>query len=113
MLQEQQRNKQPVEEFGEDKKKTLLNKVKLLKDQDFKLMHNKQLPVHNFQASSIQELQQIIRKDVKLLSGMNIMDYSLFLVVVSLPYAQNSCYFVRDDEYERVTGIKNSEMDSH
>lgn len=37
---------------------------------------------------------------------MNIMDYSLFLIIIRLPEPSQNCYFVRDDEYERVTGAQ-------
>jgi hypothetical protein len=59
-----------------------MSKLGLLKDSDFKCMHDRKLPVHIENAETISEFLQTIERDVKFLEGLRIMDYSLFLIIL-------------------------------
>ena len=62
-----------------------MSKLGLLKDSDFKQMHDSKLPVAVDNADLINEFAQTIEKDVRFLESLRIMDYSLFLIVLQVP----------------------------
>ena len=62
-----------------------MGKLGLLKDSDFKCMHNRELPVHVDNKDTVTEFVQTIEKDVRFLESLRIMDYSLFLIIVKMP----------------------------
>ena len=62
-----------------------MSKLGLLKDSDFKLMHNRVLPTAIEQEDKLIEFSSVIEKDIRFLEGLKIMDYSLFLIVIQLP----------------------------
>lgn len=66
-------------------KNYLMSKVGLLKDSDFKCLHNGRLPVTKEDFSQVDEFIKTIEMDVKFLESLRIMDYSLFLVVIEVP----------------------------
>lgn len=59
-----------------------MGKLGLLKDSDFKCMHDRKLPVAQDNADTVVEFLQTIERDVKFLEGLRIMDYSLFLIIL-------------------------------
>lgn len=63
-------------------KQQLMSKLGLLKDSDFKCMHDKKLPVLLDNAETVQEFLTTIEKDVRFLESLRIMDYSLFLIII-------------------------------
>jgi len=64
---------------------TLMSKLGLLKDSDFKVMHDRKLPVHAGGIGEVQRFIETIEADVNFLEGLRIMDYSLFLIVLEMP----------------------------
>lgn len=66
-------------------KEQLLSKRRLLKDSDFKCMHDRKLPVAIESKDTVVEFLQTIEKDVRFLESLRIMDYSLFLIVLQVP----------------------------
>ena len=65
-----------------------MSKLGLLKDSDFKAMHDRKLPVTFEDFETVEEFCKIVEKDVKFLEGLRIMDYSLFLIVLEVPRPQ-------------------------
>lgn len=63
----------------------LMSKLGLLKDSDFKCMHDRKLPVQAEDMGEVQRFIDTIVADVKFLEGLRIMDYSLFLIVLEMP----------------------------
>jgi hypothetical protein len=59
-----------------------MSKLGLLKDSDFKCMHDRKLPVTPENSDTVVEFLQTIERDVKFLEGLRIMDYSLFLIIL-------------------------------
>lgn len=59
-----------------------MSKLGLLKDSDFKQMHDRKLPVTSENMDLVNEFIQTIEKDVRFLESLRIMDYSLFLIVL-------------------------------
>ena len=57
-------------------------KLGLLKDSDFKQMHDSRLPVAHDYGDLLTEFIQTIEKDVRFLESLRIMDYSLFLIIL-------------------------------
>ena len=57
-------------------------KLGLLKDSDFKQMHDRKLPVISDNMDLVNEFIQTIEKDVRFLESLRIMDYSLFLIIL-------------------------------
>jgi len=66
-------------------KAQLMSKLGLLKDSDFKCMHDRKLPVTYDDMETVEEFIKIVEQDVRFLEGMRIMDYSLFLIVLEVP----------------------------
>eukprot|EP00347_Sterkiella_histriomuscorum_P011805 403371031 len=66
-------------------KAQLMGKLGLLKDSDFKCMHDRKLPVTFDDLETVEEFIRIIESDVRFLEGLRIMDYSLFLIVLEVP----------------------------
>ena len=62
-----------------------MSKLGLLKDSDFKVMHDRKLPVHGGDIAEVQRFISTIEADVNFLEGLRIMDYSLFLIVLEMP----------------------------
>jgi len=62
-----------------------MSKLGLLKDSDFKCMHDRKLPVSIDSSDTVQECLQTIEKDVRFLESLKIMDYSLFLIILKVP----------------------------
>ena len=62
-----------------------MGKLGLLKDSDFKCMHDRKLPVGRENAEIIKEFSRAVERDVRFLEGLRIMDYSLFLIVLKVP----------------------------
>ena len=65
-----------------------MSKLGLLKDSDFKAMHDRKLPVTFEDFQTVEEFIKIIEQDVKFLESLRIMDYSLFLIVLEVPKTQ-------------------------
>ena len=63
----------------------LMSKLGLLKDSDFKVMHDRKLPVSADDMHEVNRFIETIKADVKFLEGLRIMDYSLFLIVLEMP----------------------------
>lgn len=70
-------------------KAQLMAKLGLLKDSDFKQMHDRKLPVCAENGDSVSEFVQTIEKDVRFLESLRIMDYSLFLIILQVPKSEN------------------------
>ena len=64
---------------------SLMSKLGLLKDSDFKCMHDRKLPVAADDFQEVQRFIDTIVADVKFLENLRIMDYSLFLIVMEMP----------------------------
>lgn len=62
-----------------------MSKLGLLKDSDFKCMHDRKLPVTYEDMETVEEFIRIVESDVRFLEGLRIMDYSLFLIVLEIP----------------------------
>jgi len=62
-----------------------MSKLGLLKDSDFKCMHDRKLPVTFDDLETVEEFIRIIESDVRFLEGLRIMDYSLFLIILEVP----------------------------
>jgi hypothetical protein len=62
-----------------------MSKVGLLKDSDFKCLHNARLPVTKEDLASVEAFVKTIEHDVRFLENLRIMDYSLFLIVIEVP----------------------------
>lgn len=62
-----------------------MSKLGLLKDSDFKVMHDRKLPVGTEDLIEVQRFIDTITADVRFLEGLRIMDYSLFLIVLEMP----------------------------
>jgi hypothetical protein len=62
-----------------------MSKLGLLKDSDFKCMHDRKLPVSSENQQIGEDFIRIIEQDVRFLEGLRIMDYSLFLIVLEVP----------------------------
>lgn len=62
-----------------------MSKLGLLKDSDFKCMHDRKLPVTFDDLDTVEEFVRIIESDVRFLEGLRIMDYSLFLIILEVP----------------------------
>lgn len=63
----------------------LMSKLGLLKDSDFKCMHDRKLPVQMGDYGVVDAFIETIKADVKFLEGLRIMDYSLFLIILEVP----------------------------
>ena len=63
----------------------LMSKLGLLKDSDFKCMHDRKLPVSAEDFGEVQRFIDTIVADVRFLEGLRIMDYSLFLIILEIP----------------------------
>jgi len=70
-------------------KAQLMSKLGLLKDSDFKCMHDRKLPVTFDDLETVEEFIRIIESDVRFLEGLRIMDYSLFLIVLEVPRSED------------------------
>jgi hypothetical protein len=66
-------------------KAALMSKLGLLKDSDFKVMHDRKLPVGVDDLAEVERFIETIIADVRFLEGLRIMDYSLFLIVLEVP----------------------------
>ena len=66
-------------------KAALMSKLGLLKDSDFKVMHDRKLPVGVDDLMEVERFINTIIADVRFLEGLRIMDYSLFLIVLEVP----------------------------
>jgi hypothetical protein len=62
-----------------------MQKLGLLKDSDFKCMHDRKLPVSGDDIEEVTRFSNTIVADVKFLESLRIMDYSLFLIVLEVP----------------------------
>jgi hypothetical protein len=62
-----------------------MSKLGLLKDSDFKVMHDRKLPVGVDDLPEVERFIEKIIADVRFLEGLRIMDYSLFLIVLEVP----------------------------
>lgn len=67
-----------------------MSKLGLLKDSDFKCMHDRKLPVATDSSDTVGEFLQTIEKDVRFLESLKIMDYSLFLIILQVPKTSES-----------------------
>jgi len=63
----------------------LMSKLGLLKDSDFKCLHNGKLPVAKEDFPAVEDFVKTIELDVRFLESLRIMDYSLFLIVIEVP----------------------------
>jgi|LauGreDrversion4_2_1035121.scaffolds.fasta_scaffold357564_1 hypothetical protein len=63
----------------------LMSKLGLLKDSDFKLIHDRKLPVSADDYYEGLRFEETVRADVKFLENLRIMDYSLFLIILEMP----------------------------
>jgi len=62
-----------------------MSKLGLLKDSDFKVMHNRILPAGADDINEVKRFNAAIDADVEFLAKLRIMDYSLFLIVLEVP----------------------------
>lgn len=67
-----------------------MSKLGLLKDSDFKCMHDRKLPVSFDDFEMVEEFIKTIESDVRFLESLRIMDYSLFLIVLEVPRFEES-----------------------
>ena len=67
-----------------------MSKLGLLKDSDFRQMHDSRLPVAAECADMVQEFISAIEKDVRFLQSLRIMDYSLFLIILQVPKSDSA-----------------------
>jgi len=74
-----------------------MSKLGLLKDSDFKCMHDRKLPVTFDDLETVEEFIRIIESDVRFLEGLRIMDYSLFLIILEVATSSPS----HDEEEEK------------
>ena len=58
--------------------------LKVLKDLDFRTFHGKSLPVHPSCTSALSSLIATVNRDSDFLCGLNIMDYSILLIIIKL-----------------------------
>jgi len=63
----------------------LLSKLGLLKDSDFKILHDRKLPVTIEDVGTVEDFLRTIELDIRFLESLRIMDYSLFLVIMEVP----------------------------
>lgn len=63
----------------------LMSKLGLLKDSDFKLIHDRKLPVSADDYFEGLRFEETVTADVKFLENLRIMDYSLFLIILEMP----------------------------
>jgi len=66
-------------------KNYLMSKLGLLKDSDFKCLHNRRLPVTAEDMGTVESFIKTIELDIRFLESLRIMDYSLFLIVLEVP----------------------------
>ena len=66
-------------------KNYLMSKLGLLKDSDFKCLHDRKLPVTIEDMATVEDFLRTIELDVRFLESLRIMDYSLFLIVLEMP----------------------------
>ncbi len=64
----------------------LMSKLGLLKDSDFKCLHDRRLPVTIEDMATVESFLKTIELDIRFLENLRIMDYSLFLIVLEVPY---------------------------
>lgn len=62
-----------------------MSKLGLLKDSDFKLIHDRKLPVSADDYYEGLRFEEMVTADVKFLENLRIMDYSLFLIILEMP----------------------------
>ena len=62
-----------------------MSKLGLLKDSDFKLIHDRKLPVSADDYFEGLRFEETVKEDVKFLENLRIMDYSLFLIILEMP----------------------------
>jgi hypothetical protein len=62
-----------------------MSKLGLMKDSDFKCMHDRELPVSIDYSDIVAEFISTIEKDVRFLESLRIMDYSLFVIILQVP----------------------------
>jgi hypothetical protein len=62
-----------------------MSKLGLLKDSDFKLIHDRKLPVSADDFNEGLRFEETVLADVKFLENLRIMDYSLFLIILEMP----------------------------
>lgn len=62
-----------------------MSKLGLMKDSDFKCMHDRKLPIAWDNQDTLMEFIHTIEKDVRFLESLRIMDYSLFLIILQVP----------------------------
>jgi hypothetical protein len=62
-----------------------MSKLGLLKDSDFKLIHDRKLPVSADDYFEGIRFEETVKEDVKFLENLRIMDYSLFLIILEMP----------------------------
>ena len=62
-----------------------MSKLGLLKDSDFKLIHDRKLPVSADDYNEGLRFEETVLADVKFLENLRIMDYSLFLIILEMP----------------------------
>ena len=66
-------------------KNYLMGKLGLLKDSDFKCLHDRRLPVTPEDMITVEGFIKTIEYDIRFLESLRIMDYSLFLIVIEMP----------------------------
>ncbi len=66
-------------------KAALMSKLGLLKDSDFKVMHDRWLPIGIDDLPEVERFEEKIKADVRFLESLRIMDYSLFLIILETP----------------------------
>jgi hypothetical protein len=86
-----------------------LKKLGLLKDEDFLRIH-KALFVNMDCKMEVEMLLSSLAKDVKFLTELNIMDYSLFVVILQAP---NDDPFMRDSNHNHAESDSESEKGDH
>jgi hypothetical protein len=71
-----------------------MSKLSFLKDSDFKCMHDRRLPVTIEDKAAVEDFIKTVEIDVRFLEKLRIMDYSLFLIVLEVPWCEEG----RDSE---------------
>ena len=90
------------EDDGELPDQSVMKKLGLLKDEDFLRMH-KSLFINADSKMELEMMYSSLDKDAKFLTDLNIMDYSLFIVVIQAP---------NEDPYMRVSKDSHQESDT-
>jgi Phosphatidylinositol-4-phosphate 5-Kinase len=85
-------------------------KLGLLKDSDFKLMHDRKLPVTADDYAEVKHFEETVIADVKFLEGLRIMDYSLFLIILEIPPSIIAAQQLQNQQQTNSSRVDNPSM---